>query len=64
MTTFVGVIGDDDNGKIMRQSAIIEDGVNVKYIVDEEGNTGACAVLVTDGGKSRSLCAFLGAIYF
>lgn len=38
------------------------DGVKVLYVIDENGTaTGTCAVLVTDKGENRSLCAYLGA---
>lgn len=38
-----------------------EDGVIVRYSVCETVPTGTCAVCLTDQGKNRSLCAFLGA---
>lgn len=37
------------------------DGVNVKYQVDPSTPTGTCAVLLTNEGLNRSLCAFMGA---
>lgn len=59
-TTFMGAIGNDNFGRIMETKAK-EDGVNVVYQVDQSTSTGVCAVLITENGKSRSLCAFLGA---
>lgn len=59
-TTFMGAIGNDEFGKVMETKAK-EDGVNVIYQVDHSTPTGTCGVLITDNGKSRSLCAFLGA---
>lgn len=38
-----------------------EDGVLASYSVTDAEPTGTCAVLLTDQGKNRSLCAFLGA---
>jgi len=58
VTTFMGGVGSDENGKILAQSAIA-DGVNVQYQIDPTVPSGTCAVLVT--GSSRSLCAYLGA---
>lgn len=58
--SFTGCIGSDMFGDIMRTKAQ-EDGVNVLYMVNEEEKTGTCAVCVSQGGKQRSLCAFLGA---
>lgn len=37
------------------------DGVKVLYSVDKGTPTGTCAVLITDGGQSRCLVAYLGA---
>lgn len=59
-TTFMGAIGDDDFGQRMAKKAT-EDGVNAVYMVVPGVATGTCACLITDNGKSRSLCAFLGA---
>lgn len=60
-TVFLGCVGDDYFGKIMQENAKA-DGVKALYQIDEEGTpTGTCAVCVTDNGKSRSLCAYLGA---
>lgn len=59
VTTFVGSVGDDYFGKIMEKKAKT-DGVHVKYQVVDDVQTGTCAVLVTNNGKWRSLCAYLG----
>lgn len=60
IATFCGCIGDDYFGKMMEKKAK-GDGVKVLYAVDKETATGTCAVLVTDNGTKRSLCAYLGA---
>jgi len=57
-TVYVGCIGNDENGKMLRdvtESA----GVQTHYLVDEKAPTGTCAVLITH--KERSLCTQLGA---
>ena len=59
-TTFMGAIGDDDFGHRMTKKAA-EDGVNAVYMVVPGVSTGTCACLITDNGRSRSLCAYLGA---
>jgi len=60
-TTFMGCIGKDDKfGKILEERAQAA-GVNVKYQYTDKEPTGTCAVLITDGGKNRSLCAYLAA---
>ncbi|CAG2168752.1 unnamed protein product, partial [Oppiella nova] len=63
VTTFCGAVGNDYFGKIMEKKAKT-DGVNVKYlVVEEQKNTGTCAILLTDGGQSRAMCAYLGMSY-
>lgn len=57
---FTGCIGEDDFGALMSRKAN-EDGVVTNYSVSQTEPTGTCAVCLTDGGKNRSLCAFLGA---
>lgn len=57
---FSGCIGDDEFGKLMSQKAHA-DGVNTKYSISKTKPTGTCAVCLTEKGKNRSLCAFLGA---
>merc|ERR1711976_183279 len=58
---YVGCIGKDDKyGKILEEKAK-EAGVNVLYQRSDKEPTGTCAVLVTDNGKNRSLCAYLAA---
>lgn len=59
VTTFCGASGNDYFGKIMEKKAKT-DGVNVKYMMTDEKNTGTCAILLTDGGKNRAMCAYLG----
>lgn len=57
---FTGCIGKDEFGDMMTKKAQ-EDGVTTCYSIDETVPTGTCAVCLTDQGKNRSLCAFLGA---
>jgi len=58
VTTFMGAVGEDENGKTLRNAAT-SDGVNVQYQVHPDHPTGTCAVLIT--GNHRSLCAYLAA---
>jgi len=57
---FTGCIGQDEFGSLMRKKAN-EDGVITNYAVSQTEPTGTCAVCLTENGKNRSLCAFLGA---
>jgi len=57
-TTFIGCIGNDENGKNMKIAAE-QDGLKTLYMIDEKKPTGTCAVLIKD--KERSLVANLGA---
>lgn len=57
---FTGCISNDEFGSLMSKKAK-EDGVIVNYSICETVPTGTCAVCLTDKGKNRSLCAFLGA---
>lgn len=57
---FTGCIGNDEFGSLMSKKAQ-EDGVITNYSVSSTIPTGTCAVCLTDQGKNRSLCAFLGA---
>ena len=57
---FSGCIGKDEFGSLMSKKAQ-DDGVVANYAICETEPTGTCAVCLTDGGKNRSLCAFLGA---
>ncbi|RWS04849.1 adenosine kinase 2-like protein [Dinothrombium tinctorium] len=58
--SFMGTVGNDYFAKTMEERAVAE-GVNAVYIKIEQIQTGRCAVLISDGGLSRSLCAFLDA---
>lgn len=58
--TFMGAIGVDHFAQQMYKKAK-EDKVNVVYMTDNSVPTGTCACLITNNGKSRSLCAYLGA---
>lgn len=60
MTTFFGCVGKDDYSKTLQQKAS-EAGVCVKYQFHDTQPTGTCAVVVTNGGKCRSLVANLAA---
>lgn len=57
---FTGCISNDAFGEVMSKKAN-EDGVTTNYSICETIPTGTCAVCLTDKGKNRSLCAFLGA---
>nr|XP_039273426.1 adenosine kinase 2-like isoform X1 [Styela clava] len=57
-TTFIGCIGNDEFGQILKQKA--EDvGVKTAYYVQDKEPTGTCAALIC--GHDRSLCANLAA---
>jgi len=58
MTGYIGCIGNDENGKRLKESAT-QDGVKVHYLVDPTTPTGTCAALVVQ--QERSLVANLGA---
>ncbi len=59
-TVYIGCVGKDENGRILREAAE-GDGLVVEYMEDDGLPSGVCAVLSTDGGKNRSLVANLGA---
>lgn len=59
-TAFLGCVGDDQFGQILRRKAQ-EDGVDVHYVVDESKPTGTCLCLVSGNGQNRSLLSFPGA---
>lgn len=60
VATFAGSIGHDKFGDILEQKSR-EAGVNVMFHCTEEKPTGTCAVLLSEGGRTRSLCANLAA---
>ncbi|XP_065574747.1 uncharacterized protein LOC136036439 [Artemia franciscana] len=60
ITSFLGCVGNDIFSKTLEEKAR-EAGVHVVYEYSEKDATGTCAVLITDGGKQRSLCANLAA---
>nr|CAD7441411.1 unnamed protein product [Timema bartmani]CAD7460042.1 unnamed protein product [Timema tahoe] len=60
VTVFMGSVGNDDYSKILEEKARSQ-GVNVRYQYSPVESTGSCAVLVTDNGHNRSLCANLAA---
>jgi len=57
---FMGCIGDDEYGRILAGKAK-EAGVKTMYMISETERTGTCAVCISEGGKARSLVAYLGA---
>lgn len=57
---FTGCIGKDEYGETMRKEAE-KDGVITNYSICPNTPTGTCAVCLSNNGKNRSLCAFLGA---
>lgn len=57
---YVGCVGKDDYSKTLQEESI-KAGVDVAYMVDAATPTGKCGVLITDGGKNRSLCTELAA---
>jgi len=60
-TSFMGCIGKGDRfGKILEDKARA-DGIQVRYQYTDKETTGTCAVLITNAGSNRSLCAYLGA---
>ncbi|KAA0184884.1 hypothetical protein HAZT_HAZT000360 [Hyalella azteca] len=60
MTTFFGCVGKDEYSKTLLERANAA-GVCVKYQFHDSQPTGTCAVVVTKGGKCRSLVANLAA---
>lgn len=57
---FTGCIGHDKFAEVMKKKAS-DDGVLANFATSRETPTGTCAVCLSNQGKSRSLCAFLGA---
>jgi len=57
-TTFIGCIGKDDYGNILKKN-LEGHGCKTSYCIDEKEATGTCAALIT--GKHRSLVANLAA---
>ena len=55
---FVGCIGKDDNGRILRD-AVVSSGVEPHFLETDERPTGRCAALITD--HERTLVTSLGA---
>ena len=56
--TFLGCVGDDEYGRIMKEN-VTKDGLRVIYQITKEKPTGTCAVLVCN--NERALVANLGA---
>lgn len=59
-TIFTGCIGDDKFGELLSKKAS-DDGVIGNFAISKGDPTGTCAVCLSDQGKNRSLCAFMGA---
>ncbi|XP_037084087.1 adenosine kinase-like [Pollicipes pollicipes] len=59
-STFFGCVGRDATSEKLSDAARA-DGVNVVYQYNDSTPTGRCAVVVTQGGQCRSLCAHLAA---
>jgi len=59
--SYFGCIGDDGFGKKLTEIARDDGKVNVAYQINDKVATGTCAVIVTEGGKNRSLVAHLAA---
>lgn len=57
-TSYIGCVGNDENGKTLKEKAVA-DGVDVQYMIDDTNPTGTCGVLVT--GDDRSLVANIAA---
>ncbi|VVC33360.1 Hypothetical protein CINCED_3A008250 [Cinara cedri] len=60
VAVFFGAVGQDKYSEILKLKAN-QEGVDVKYQYSAEKPTGTCAVIVTNNGKDRSLCANLSA---
>lgn len=56
----MGCVGRDKYSTILEEKAK-ENGLNVRYQYTDKQPTGTCAVLITNNGKYRSLCANLAA---
>lgn len=59
-STFFGSVGRDKYSEML-EIKCQEAGVNVCYQFHDQEPTGTCAVVITDKGKNRSLCANLAA---
>lgn len=59
-TIYIGCIGNDENGRRLRETAT-GDGLQVEYMEVDHAPTGICACLITHNGQCRSLVAHLGA---
>ncbi|KAK7583778.1 hypothetical protein V9T40_004741 [Parthenolecanium corni] len=60
VVVYMGCVGRDSYSEIIEKKAR-EDGVNVCYQFTTEEPTGTCAVIISNEGKDRSLCANLAA---
>ncbi|XKL60814.1 hypothetical protein PGB90_007871 [Kerria lacca] len=60
VVVYIGCVGKDKYSEILEKKAR-EDGVDVRYQYTTEQPTGTCAVIITENGKHRSLCANLAA---
>lgn len=55
-TSYIGAVGDDENGKLLKEKAESA-GVRTLYGIDKTKPTGLCAVLVK---VSKTFCVFFG----
>lgn len=60
VSVYMGCVGEDKYSKIL-EDKLRSDGVNAQYQYTDKEPTGTCAVLVTNNGTDRSLCANLAA---
>jgi len=60
VSIFMGCVGKDEFSTILETKAR-NDGVDVRYQYTDAESTGTCAVLLSDNGTHRSLCANLAA---
>jgi len=60
VSIFMGCVGKDEFSQVLETMAR-SDGVDVRYQYTEAESTGTCAVLLSDNGANRSMCANLAA---
>lgn len=58
--SYLGCVGKDEFSKILEDKAS-EDGILARFQHTSERPTGSCAVVITNNGHNRSLCANLAA---
>lgn len=60
VAVYMGCVGKDKYSKILEDKAK-DNGLKLRYQYTDKEPTGTCAVLITNNGKCRSLCANLAA---